>query len=351
MAEQDLYMKKLLRKPEFFADLYNGVVFGGEQVLKPEQLSDVQGEQGIIILDGNGRKRIVTRRRDIIKKASFGVYFILAAEENQASIHYAMPVRGMMYDALDYTEQIENLRQAHRNRGDMLEGDEFLSGITREDKIVPVVSLTLYHGAKPWDGPKSLYDMMELDESVKTLKALKQVLPDYKINLVEASEIEHPELFHTSLQHVFTMLKYNSDKQKLYHYTRQHRKELQEMDDDSMLAMLSLLGEQKRLMKIWENSSSDRKEQKDMCTAIDDLIKDGIIKGKEEGESLLAALMDRLFQDGRFADAQIASSDKNARMELYKEYGLLPDECLINPDCPQSHTADVQSPPSPDRGL
>ena len=325
MAERNLYMRKLLDHPARFADFYNGTVFGGRQVLRPEQLSDVPNEQGIVILDKDGKKRVVERRRDIIKKASFGAYFILAAEENQDTIHYGMPVRNMMYDALDYTEQMECLKQAHKSRGDVLDGGGFLSGITREDRLMPVVSLILYHGSKPWDGPRSLYDMLGLDASAKETLALKQVLPDYRINLIDASNIEHPELFCTSLQHVFSMLKYNTDKQKFYGYAKQHQKDLQDMDDDSMLAMLTLLGEQKRLLKILETSSNDTKEGTDVCIAIDELINDGKIEGKIEGEHRLATLMDRLFKDGRVEDARLAASSPSARKILYKEYGLSED--------------------------
>ena len=151
------------------------------------------------------------------------------------------------------------------------------------------------------------------------------MLPDYRINLIDASNIEHPELFCTSLQHVFSMLKYNTDKQKFYGYAKQHQKDLQDMDDDSMLAMLTLLGEQKRLLKILETSSNDTKEGTDVCIAIDELINDGKIEGKIEGEHRLATLMDRLFKDGRVGDARLAASSPSARKILYKEYGLLED--------------------------
>ena len=229
----------------------------------------------------------------------------------------------------DYTEQIEVLKQAHKNQGDALDSGEFLSGISKEDRLVPVISLILYHGSKPWDGPKSLYDMLEFDASAKEIHALKQVLPDYRLNLIDASNIEHPERFCTSLQHVFSMLKYNTDKQKLYGYAKQHRKDFQYMDDDSMMTMLSLLGEQKRLMKILETAGNGTKEEADMCIAIDELIKDGKLEGKIEGEiegeNRLATLMDKVFKDGRVEDAKPAASSQSARTNLYKEYGL--SEC------------------------
>ncbi|MBS6279562.1 MAG: hypothetical protein KH449_01995 [Lachnospiraceae bacterium] len=34
--------------------------------------------------------------------------------ENQDEIHYGMPVRSMLYDAISYTEQIRELQKAHR---------------------------------------------------------------------------------------------------------------------------------------------------------------------------------------------------------------------------------------------
>ena len=339
MAERNLYMRKLLGHPARFADFYNGTVFGGRQVLRPEELSDVPGEQGIVILDENGSKRVVERRRDIIKKASFGAYFILTAVENQDGVHYGMPVRSMMYDALDYTEQIERLRQTHKKNGDSLNGSGFLSGITREDRLTPVVSLIFYHGLSSWDGPKCLYDMLGIDASKEEADALKQVLPDYRMNLIEASGIEHPERFSTSLQYIFSMLKYKADKNELYRYARQHRNDFRDMDNDSMLAMFTLLGEQKRLLKIWETSVSEGKEQADMCIAIDELIEDGKaigkmegkaegraegkIEGKMEGENQLAALIDRLLQDGRMEDIRLAAGSRSARNDLYEKYGII----------------------------
>ena len=142
MAEEDYSVNKLMRNSVRFADLYNGTVFRGKQVLKLEDLSDVPDENGIAIVGLDGKRRLIRRSRDVIKKASFGAYFVLLAEENQDKVHYAMPVRSMLYDALEYTEQVEALKRRHRECGDRLEGDAFLSGITRDDRIMPVVTLT-----------------------------------------------------------------------------------------------------------------------------------------------------------------------------------------------------------------
>ena len=240
MAEEDYSVNKLMRNTARFADLYNGAVFQGKQVLKPEDLSDVPDENGIAIVGLDGKRRLIRRSRDVIKKASFGAYFVLLAEENQDKVHYAMPV----------------------------------------------VTLTVYYGAKPWDGPRSLYDMLEMDRDSKEWEALKEVLPDYRLNLVELNNMRHLERFRSSLHPIFTVLQYKRrDKRKFYEYLENHREELRQLDDDSVRAMLALLGEQKRLLRMLELPGGEGKERMDVYNAIDELIADGREEGKAEGKA------------------------------------------------------------------
>lgn len=281
MAEQDYYMKKLLEDRARFADFINVNVFHGKQVLRAEDLSLLPNEAGIVVVDMEGTKRTIQRRRDVVMKAQFGAYFCVVASENQGKVHYGMAVREMMYDALDYTEQIRIIEERHRAEGDKLEGADFLSHFTKDDRIIPVVTLTLYYGNEAWDGPKSLYEMMGIDEEWESIDLVKKCLPDYKINLIDIREEEELDKYRTSLQHVFGMVKYNKNKQKLYDYTRVHRAEINRMDRESKAAALAILGEQKRLLKILESKTE---EEMDMCQAIDELIADGELRGEERGE-------------------------------------------------------------------
>ncbi len=339
MAEEDYSVNKLMRNSVRFADLYNGTVFRGKQVLKPEDLSDVPDENGIAIVGLDGKRRLIRRSRDVIKKASFGAYFVLLAEENQDKVHYAMPVRSMLYDALEYTEQVEALKRRHRECGDRLEGDAFLSGITRDDRIMPVVTLTVYYGAKPWDGPRSLYDMLEMDRDSKEWEALKEVLPDYRLNLVELNNMRHLERFRSSLQPIFTVLQYNRrDKRKFYEYLENHREELRQLDDDSVRAMLALLGEQKRLLRMLELPGGEGKERMDVYNAIDELIADGREEGKAEGKAegrvegkaiglelgqkRVNELILLLARAGRTQDLIRAAGDREYQEKLFEEFGI-----------------------------
>lgn len=49
---------------------------------------------------------------------------------------------------------------------------------------------------------------------------------------------------------------------------------------------------------------------------------EGRAEGKAEGESIFAALMGKLFDAGRTDDAKKATTDKEYRDSLYREFGI-----------------------------
>ena len=53
------------------------------------------------------------------------------------------------------------------------------------------------------------------------------------------------------------------------------------------------------------------------------VLEERIEQGIEQGEEFLAALMSRLLQEGRVADAELAAKDSDIRKAFYKEYGIL----------------------------
>ena len=341
MAEQDLCIKKLLQDKMRFADFCNALIFEGEQVIKPESLELLPSEAGIVITDQTGHKRAVQRRRDVIMRASDvpGICFAVLACEGQANVHYGMPVRAMMYDALDYTGQIEELEQKHAENGD-ISGAEFLSHLKNDDRLIPVITIVLYYGKQDWDGPVSLHQMLGLDRLNKRTSYIQEYLPDYRLNLIDARNINGIDRFRTCLQQVFSMLKYNSDKKKLYQYATEHREELKNMDKDACTALLVLLGEQKRLMKIV--GDSDGEEDFDMCQAIDELIADGrkegirigeqmgfskginegIGQGIIQGEGKYSRLISKLLHDNRIDLIAKAAEDHAALEHLYQKYDI-----------------------------
>ena len=49
MGEADVSLKNWLKNKRRFADLFNGTVFDGKQVVKPEDLEEINSESDIII--------------------------------------------------------------------------------------------------------------------------------------------------------------------------------------------------------------------------------------------------------------------------------------------------------------
>lgn len=75
-----------------------------------------------------------------------------------------MPVRNMIYDAINYGKQIKEISKMHRKEGYLKSGSEFLSGFSKDDKLIPVITLTVYWGVEVWDAPRSLDEMIKLSK-------------------------------------------------------------------------------------------------------------------------------------------------------------------------------------------
>ena len=185
MGNANVAVNSWLSDRERFADLFNGTLFDGEQIIHPEDLENLDRETDILLTEKNGKTRGLQRYRDIVKRWKGGSDLIVLACESQAKIHYAMPVRNMLYDSLTYTDQIRQLWKDSANRSGMT-GDEYLSSFWKSDRIYPVITLVFYYDLKPWDGPTDLYDMFRLRENGAAGNMVRKYVPNYHINLLDA---------------------------------------------------------------------------------------------------------------------------------------------------------------------
>lgn len=174
----DIAEKVYWRDNKHFADLFNTVFFDGRQVIREEELTEADSEVSNYVFSKEDVSAI-SKTRDMIKKASANADFVFLGIENQSHIHYGMPLRTMLYDALSYLKQCENLQKRHKMAGDTENSDEFLSGLKKESRLHPVFTIIVYYGEKTWDGPKKLSDMMNFTEEWKT------IFQDYGMRLIE----------------------------------------------------------------------------------------------------------------------------------------------------------------------
>ena len=191
----DIILKDFWRDNRRFADLFNTVLFNGKEVLKAEDLQEQDTDTSGII-EFKEYKETIARARDVVKKSAFGVDFVIYGIENQKKIHYAMPLRNMIYDALGYLKEYQQFSRSRENVGVSRTKEEFLSGLTKEDRLHPIITIVLYYSERPWDGPLSLKDMVNIPEE------LNLVFSDYRMNLLQ---IRDSGKFHFKNQEVETV--------------------------------------------------------------------------------------------------------------------------------------------------
>ena len=181
-TKPDVVLKDFWRDNQRFADLFNAVLFQGKEVLIPDSLEEQDTEVSGII-EMKDYKETLSRTRDVVKKMADGVEFVIFAAENQQRVHYAMPLRNMLYDSMGYLKECQELSRKHRADGEKLSGDEFLSDLKKEDRLHPIISLIIYYGETGWDGPCSLHDMIfDMPEEIQA------VFSDYPMNLLEVRD-------------------------------------------------------------------------------------------------------------------------------------------------------------------
>ena len=165
MGSKDTATIRYMRQNPVFADAFNYFLFGGAPVIDPGLLEEMDTRELAVPYGGEeGVGQPVQRTRDILKvltaKTDQHMAYLLLGIENQSHIHYAMPVRSLLYDALQYTKQVEEAAASHRKSGDYKGAgeDDFLSGFMKDDRLLPVVTLVIYFGKECWDGPLSLHE-------------------------------------------------------------------------------------------------------------------------------------------------------------------------------------------------
>ena len=273
MGTKDSKAKEYLSDNTRFSEICNYVLFDGEKVIKPEDLKECDTTE-VLSVFGIDRKQIVKQKwRDLLKSVSVKhtgeMYVILIGAEAQTDIHYAMPVKTMIYDALNYGEQVNEAKKRHRKNRDYRSSDEFLSGFTLDDKLTPVITITLYLGTTQWDGPRSLAEMM--------LKMDERILPfinDYRINLLNPLEITDFSKFETGLRPLFELLKNASDEEKLNELITKDET-FTKVDVETVAAINLFVGT--------DIKYDEKEEVVNMCKAWDDHKKRGIQEGIQQG--------------------------------------------------------------------
>ncbi|MBQ6845158.1 MAG: Rpn family recombination-promoting nuclease/putative transposase [Agathobacter sp.] len=245
-----------------YADLINGVACHGKQIVKE---SDLQ-EEDVTAKD---------KRRDILRKVAFGTGFVVVGIENQEEKDYSLPLRTMFYDVSSYEKQAAKIRKKVREEKH-LETGEYLYGFKKDSKLHPLVTFILYAGKEPWITPNSLHDMLDFKD---VPQELRDMVSDYKINIIDIRKFENTEVFQTDLKQVFDFIRFSTDKKRLLDLV-ENDGYYKAMDDDAF-AVVTKYTNSKELVRTKNYTVEGGKN--DVCKAIQDLMADSEEKGRKEG--------------------------------------------------------------------
>lgn len=306
MGTKDAKAKEYISDNARFSDLCNYVLYDGRCVIRPQDLQERDTTEVLSVFGIDKRQIVQQKWRDILKNVTIkytgSMYVMLIGVENQTEVHYAMPVKNMLYDALSYSQQVNDIKKAHKKDKDYKDSAEFLSGFTKNDKLVPVVTITLYLGVDEWDGPRGLVDMMgELEPEVLKL------VTDYKINLIDPHEITDFTKFQTGLRLLLEMLKNASDEEKISEVVRSDEA-FKRVDVETVAAINLFVGTDIKV--------DEKEEVINMCKAWDDHKESGRKEGRMEGRIEGAVLFAR----------KLNMDDELIVKSIMEEFGITKDK-------------------------
>ncbi|MFI3177762.1 MAG: Rpn family recombination-promoting nuclease/putative transposase, partial [Eubacteriales bacterium] len=74
----------------------------------------------------------------------------------------------------------KEIKHNHQVTKPKMTSGEFLGSFRKSDKLTPIITIVVYYGEEPWDGPHCLLDMMkDIPEEIK------EVVSDYQMNLLQ----------------------------------------------------------------------------------------------------------------------------------------------------------------------
>ena len=266
------YTQRLSVFLERYADLLNGSIFQGRQIIDAEELQDADTVQS-----KSDELSILERINDItMKQTKDGSLFAVWTVANQEHIDYGMPARVMMQDALSYDRQLKELK---RKKHDLADSGEFLSRIRKEDRLHPVITLVVYWGEDEWQGAKSLHDILDFGADPVLAQELKQLVPEYPLHFLNLSEEHNYNGYRTELRTLFELYDRRKDKTAFTCYVKEHD-ECNHLDTETYWALGVLLNSKKLKALI---PQSERKEH-DMSNVIDEIWEDARKEGLHEGK-------------------------------------------------------------------
>lgn len=279
----------------------------------------------------NSKGKVSFRERDIMTRIRTKEFSFCLGLENQDAVNLIYPWRVMELDCRSYGEGIEEIQERNEAAKTVYRtGDDFKYRYKEEDRLEPVLTLTLYWGRKRWNRPLSLNDMTDI---AKLPKELQEKFVDYRVNLIHMRSIPDEALqeMDSDLKYVLGLMKRTGSKKAYGEYIR-HNREYFSRIPRSAVDVINVCTNIKNMEKYlyFTKSQEDGEETADMCRALVEIEKDaekrgvrkGVRKGVQQGIDRTRRLTQLLLADGRQDDLVRSTTDAVFMKKLFKEYGV-----------------------------
>ncbi|MBR0459959.1 MAG: Rpn family recombination-promoting nuclease/putative transposase [Victivallales bacterium] len=273
MGRLDYWAKIFFQKPEIFAALFNGYLFQGKNVISPSELVPQSSKE--VFTSKKSKQLFLQRERDLLFQVAYkqgtDCSYLLLGLEAQAFPDASMPLRCMLYDAINYSMQLEKIqsKQAKLHPGD--NAKPFLNGLPDNERLTPIITLVIALTDDPWPRTRELHELLALPNP-----NLVQYIANYRINLITPATMSEADiqLYGKELEAVLLAARAASDRKALKNVATSHDAfHSLNMDTARLIMEITQL----------DFSIQDKKENIDMAKQIVSFSEYFRQEGREEG--------------------------------------------------------------------
>ena len=315
MQAQNAVSIEYFKNSKRFADLLNGYFFNGDEVVRWENVRERDPVLQKIKRKGT---KVTTKVNimDLFCNVEIDGCRIGVILQNQTKIHYAMPIRAMNEEAEAYYSQWKGLEKEHREKKNLKDGAEFLSGMSRSD-INPLLILIVYFGEEKWDAARSMHKLFgKVAESEK----MQLIFTKYPIHVLDIRRFDNADNFHTDLKWVIGFLQKAQNRNKLQKYVMENKEVFEYLAEDTYNLLVVMA--RSPMLEELKDDVKNLKGGWNMCKALDDMVKDGERRGKRLGKNQINKLNRLLLADNRQQELLRSVSDRKLQQKLLQEYAL-----------------------------
>lgn len=281
MGEKDVSTKILEEYDDVFADMINGFLFKGRQIVREDELEDAQptsaykADGKVHGLERDVAKRIMNKE---VRIASIGI-------GNQTGVDVDMPLRVIGYDGAAYRAQL-------------------LSNNASGNRYPVLTVVLLYDHQHTWSGPTRLKECLDIPPEFEAF------ISDYQLNVFSMADLTREDVGRFTSDFRFVADYYVQRKEN--HDYIPPKEDAEHLE--AVVQLLSVMENDQRYEEIYQElKAADPKEgaPRNMCEVLDRAINRGIEQGLQQEQENSLRMLCELVAAGDLPIAKAANKAAN----------------------------------------